>query len=75
MRYKSSLALPAFSNNYLTGRHEPAELDYEALVELEDDGSRLHIKSAYIPELDLKLASHQLTHADKYRLISNIKFH
>lgn len=74
MRYKSSLALPSFKSMF-TGEEIPGELHYEALVELEDDGSRLHIKSAYIPELDLKLASHQLTHADKYRLISNIKFH
>lgn len=72
MKVKSSLAFPTYKG---FGISYPAEVDYDCIVDIEDNGDRLVIKGAYIPELDLTLGAHQLTLADKQRILVNLKLH
>lgn len=73
MRIKSSLAMPSFKSVW--NGEQPAEVDYDCIADIEDNGYELVVKGAYIPELELSLASHQLTKADKQRILYNLKLH
>ena len=74
MKFKSSLALPSFKSMY-TGEPQPGEVDYDCIVDVEDNGDRLVVKGVYIPDLELSLPEHQLTQADKSRILFNLKLH